>query len=445
MSGSINASKSNTDSNFKSVGEQSGIKAGDGGFDVNVKGNTDLKGGVIASTDKAVDEGRNTFTTGGALTSSDIQNKADYKASGFSVSMGSSGGSTGLSGGGIGKDQGSASSTTAAGISGLAGNAAVRTGDAPTGIGKIFDADKVQKDINAQVQITQAFGQQASQAVGDYTQGQMKALRERYASAASPQEKAALQVQVDELRMQSQVMNVLIGAVTGLGGTALAKETLSAVAEEMRKLTIEDSKKFAGITDGVTTLTNTSGVSVGGAWDLKPEKIGGTRADPDGLCGKSNERCVVQRDANLDPILDASGKTQLVYNADGKMQFAAKDDNGNPMSLAAFLESPAGQKMAGATGGIQGWTGTLFGFPYPPGGLIDKLHEAFGGPHDHIGGKVSGLYDEGNIKRGMTKAEDTLRQAWSGVALVPSAPFAMATLLPPEVWKAISILLGAAK
>lgn len=34
---------------------------------------------------------------------------------------------------------------------------------------------------------------------------------------------------------------------------------------------------------------------------------------------------------------------------------------------------------------------------------------------------------------------------WTAVALVPSAPFAAATLLPSEVWQAISILLKEAK
>ena len=378
-------------------------------------------------------QGRNAFTTGGTLTLSDIENKADYKASGFSVSESSSGGSAGVSGAGIGKDKDSAASTTHASISGIAGNAAMRTGDGPTGIDRIFDADKVQKDIQAQVQITQAFGQQASQAVGDYTQGPMKALRERHASAATPQEKAALQVQMDELRMQTQVMNVLIGAVTGLGGTALARETLSAAAEEMRKLTIEDSKKFAGITDGVTTLSNTSGVSAGGAWDLTPVKAGGTRADQDGMCGKSNERCATDDDGSLR------------LNDKGLVQFNASKDGVN-MSLAAFLESPEGKKMEGITGGIQGVKGTLFGIPYPADGWQDKLIEAFAGTHDHIGGRLSGLYDQqGNIKQGMAGVERTTYDTWAAAALAPSAPFAMAALLSPEVWKAISILLEAAK
>ena len=41
--------------------DQSGIKAGDEGFDVKVKGNTDLTGAVIASTDAAIDCETNTL------------------------------------------------------------------------------------------------------------------------------------------------------------------------------------------------------------------------------------------------------------------------------------------------------------------------------------------------------------------------------------------------
>lgn len=39
---------------FKSASEQSGLKAGDGGFIVDVKQNTTLIGGVSVSSDKAV-------------------------------------------------------------------------------------------------------------------------------------------------------------------------------------------------------------------------------------------------------------------------------------------------------------------------------------------------------------------------------------------------------
>ncbi|MGU3776406.1 hemagglutinin repeat-containing protein [Burkholderia metallica] len=94
VSGNISQQKMNSD--YATVVEQSGIKAGDGGYQVDVKGNTDLKGGVIASNDKAVQDGKNSLTTA-TLTTSDIQNHASYDAS----SVGISGGY----GGGIGKNQ----------------------------------------------------------------------------------------------------------------------------------------------------------------------------------------------------------------------------------------------------------------------------------------------------------------------------------------------------
>ena len=66
---------------------------------------------------------------------------------------------------------------TQSAISGMAGNTAARTGDAETGINKIFDADRVQKEINAQTQITQLFGQQAPKAAAEFAQNRAKALR----------------------------------------------------------------------------------------------------------------------------------------------------------------------------------------------------------------------------------------------------------------------------
>ena len=87
-------SSQNMHSEYASVSEQSGIKAGDGGFQVEVAGNTDLKGAVIASTDKAVADGKNTLDTG-TLTSSDIKNKAEYDATSINLS-GGYGGDIGL-------------------------------------------------------------------------------------------------------------------------------------------------------------------------------------------------------------------------------------------------------------------------------------------------------------------------------------------------------------
>jgi len=94
MGGSINYSKSTMNSDFASVMEQSGIKAGDDGFKVNVAGNTDLKGGAIASSEKAIADDKNSLTTG-SITQSDIQNRASYQAQSISIGGGYSGGKSG--------------------------------------------------------------------------------------------------------------------------------------------------------------------------------------------------------------------------------------------------------------------------------------------------------------------------------------------------------------
>jgi filamentous hemagglutinin len=103
--------------------------------------------------------------------------------------------------------------------------------------------------------------------------------------------------------------------------------------------------------------------------------------------------------------------------------------------------------MRGLTGGVQGYTGTLFGKPYEKGSWQDKLIESFAGTHDVIGGKLTGLYDDkGNIKQGMSDTERAIyNYGVTTAAIVPSIPFAAAQGLPPEVWNAISILLKAAK
>ena len=76
------ASKGNMKSHYESVINQAGIRAGGEGFDISVKDNTDLKGGVIGS-DASKD--KNTLTTG-TLSWEDKENKADYKAGGMGVS-----------------------------------------------------------------------------------------------------------------------------------------------------------------------------------------------------------------------------------------------------------------------------------------------------------------------------------------------------------------------
>jgi filamentous hemagglutinin len=136
--------------NFASIGEQSGIRAGDGGFDVDVKGNTTLRGGVISSTQEAVDEKRNSFKSG-SLTMEDLQNHDTFRGSGYSVNVSTS--STG-NGAGVGSKDVDQSSTTRSGTSGIAGNTEVRTGVDTSNALKATDVGQAMRDVNAQVLIT---------------------------------------------------------------------------------------------------------------------------------------------------------------------------------------------------------------------------------------------------------------------------------------------------
>lgn len=160
-------------------------------------------------------------------------------------------------------------------------------------------------------------------------------------------------------------------------------------------------------------------------------KLGGTRLDLDGLCGADNSRCKTEADGALN------------LNSRDVVQFDAEKVG---MSLEQFLQTSQGKKLAGATGGIQGAKGILFGVPYEPGSWQDKLIEAFAGTHDYVGGTISGLYDEeGNATRGRGPAQSAIQDRWSEVAIPLTLPFAAAQALPHDVWRAISVLLRGAR
>lgn len=128
-SASFSQSKGNASGSYAGVNEQAGIHAGDGGFNINVTGNTDLKGGLIASD---ADASKNALTTG-SLSFSDIQNQSHYDASSSGFSAGATigdggmnysthGSTSGKNAGGAApmlgqNDSGSDSATTKSGVS----------------------------------------------------------------------------------------------------------------------------------------------------------------------------------------------------------------------------------------------------------------------------------------------------------------------------------------
>lgn len=325
FSASASYASSKVNGDYASVIEQSGIQAGDGGFQIKVGGNTDLKGGVIASTQAAVDAGANRLQTG-TLTASELVNHSSYSATGISLSGGYSYGGTagkasgteasGQSGSTVNNGQdwswqnyGTGSSGAAAGISqksghdrattasGLSGgtlvitdeagqqartgesveqrlaslNREVVTGDSANGLVKAWDGQKLQQQVEAGAQITATFGQQASRAVGDYAQKQMDtatSLRLQAGATSDPDQKAQLIAQADQLESQwgeSGSLRVLAHTVIG-GLTGGVEGAAGAAGGTLTAPKVAEALKEAGVAGGLAdALTALASTTVGAA------------------------------------------------------------------------------------------------------------------------------------------------------------------------------------
>ncbi|MBR5940611.1 MAG: hemagglutinin repeat-containing protein, partial [Neisseriaceae bacterium] len=85
-SGNIGYNQSKINADYASVNEQSGIFAGDDGYQIHIKNHTDLTGGLITSTANAEQNGKNSFATG-TITFADLANKAEYSGNGFGIGV----------------------------------------------------------------------------------------------------------------------------------------------------------------------------------------------------------------------------------------------------------------------------------------------------------------------------------------------------------------------
>lgn len=435
--GNASYGSSRIDSDYRSVTEQSGLKAGDGGFDVRVGGHTDLTGAVIASSDTAVQNGANRFSTG-SLSLRDIGNQADYDAKGIGVGIGAGYGNEGEhtsqgTSSGIGKDSGQAASTTATGISGIAGNTSVRSGDTETGIQKIFDADRVQKEIDVQVAITQKFNELAPKAAADYANDKVIALRRQAEDETDPGRKTELEAEAKKWAPNGSyniAMNIIIGAAGG-GSTgtlsSVAKESLSWAANEMRQAMIKDSRTFKGICVAGTDdcISNASGISDGVNGDNF--KLAGGRIVLEKWC--ANNRCTT------DDTTD-SGYTE---NPNGTVIFhPGKNDQGTQLTINEFIQK--NPEWISSMGGHQGGEGVMsllgISFTYKPGSIFDRLDESYSGTHDMLNSFI--WYDKlGNGKNLDDEQSGIFGEITNITNIAPATPFAMSVLLPPGVWNAI--------
>ncbi|MGQ6235732.1 hemagglutinin repeat-containing protein [Serratia sp. IR-2025] len=307
-SGSANfsASKDKLHSNFDSVKEQTGLFAGQGGYDVKVKEHTQLDGAVIASQ---ADKEKNRLDTG-TLGWTDIHNQADYSAthSGGSFSTGGPVGKdllTNMAGGMLSgaNHSGHAEGTTKAGVS--EGTLIVRdtgkqqqdvaqlnrdTEHANDGsISPIFNKEKEQNRLK-QAQLIGEIGGQAMDVIR--TQGDIAGLkaqkdpaalaqaREQLEKSGKPTNDAAVMQRAYDNAMRQygtgsdlqKAAQAVTGALTALAGNNLAGALASGaspyLATEIKKRVGEDNMAANAmahaVLDAVTAQLNNQSAAAGG-------------------------------------------------------------------------------------------------------------------------------------------------------------------------------------
>lgn len=220
-SASVSMQNGRASGSYAGVNEQSGIQAGDGGFDITVKGNTDLKGAYIAST---ATPDKNRLTTG-TLTFSDIQNHSEYDASSFGVSAGGGVGNGGnnyathgaTSGKNTGgalplyvSESGSSDATTKSAIS--AGGIEITdranqkqdlaalerdTSNLNGAVSKTPDLQQVLGSQSDLINAAQAAAEAVAKQIGNYADGKEKAAREAAGKASDPELKAQYELEAN--------------------------------------------------------------------------------------------------------------------------------------------------------------------------------------------------------------------------------------------------------
>ncbi|WP_080418024.1 hemagglutinin repeat-containing protein [Burkholderia ubonensis] len=333
-SASFSSSHGNANGDYAGVNEQAGIQAGEGGFNVNVKGNTDLTGAAIAST---ADPSKNTLTTG-TLTYRDIENHSTYNADSSGLSAGAGVGVTGkaigpgsVSGsGGVTpmisqSDSGNEHATTRSGVSAGAINITNAAGqtqdmanlnrDTSNLNGSVSKTPDVQHLLDQQADLmnaTQAAGQVVAQGIGAYADTKQKeAQRAADAAKASGDTtaQAAYQAEADswaEGGTNRVYLHIAGGAlIGGLGGGGVGSAAQGAAGAGLAALladqTAQAAKEVAGATDSTLAGKVSGNVLVGALGWL----VGGTA----GAATASNVNLYNQwNHTDTDTLEEASGQ-----------------------------------------------------------------------------------------------------------------------------------------
>ena len=291
-SGDYSQSKINAE--HRSVSEQSGLFAGEDGFDVQVGGHTQLTGGIITSVQSAEAQGKNRFQSG-TISQTDLHNISKYDGSsiGFGASVALSGetlgqgaqnnsklttvadkNSQGFNGVGYGRDSDHQESTTHSGIgtrniiltnetgqlakTGYGTDKAIqlaytdiRTEDASQHSGSLknrFDADKVQSELDLQREVSQQFSHNADIVRAEFNKD-LDALNEKIKTEKDPEKQKEYEQQRDKLQQRQVFFNMVVAALSaptdsaaGIAAATAAPAISYGIGQEFKNNKLKNEK-----------------------------------------------------------------------------------------------------------------------------------------------------------------------------------------------------------
>jgi len=303
----------------------------------------------------------------------------------------------------------------------------VTTDNAEQHSGKLenhFDKDKVMKELNIQVKVTQDFRKNAFSMIDDYVLPKQAELRKQIKEAKTEEEKTALYGAIYKLQYQKRLLETVVGIAAGSPDVAITQGTLQLAATKMREETLANSRLFKGIKDAKTGQVYRNDSYDSGYFD--GVKLGGVRLDINAICNPNVGNCI--------------------HNDDGTITFEGGDKY--PTLDKVFTpNNDFASDFYGPTGGHQpekgGWY-LPFGItiPYEKGSLSDMAVESFAGTHDLLGGQMWGWYD----KQGNTVPKNKLTGVASDittvVAIPVSAPFALSDVLSSDTFELLMKIGG---
>jgi len=138
-------------------------------------------------------------------------------------------------------------------------------------------------------------------------------------------------------------------------------------------------------------------------------------------------RAETARSSSLDPLgRNTSGKS-VGFNGDGKKYAGARFNPENPDAWPAPL------------GGDQGGQGKIFGFDYQAGSSIDRVFEAYAGPHDWLNGWT---YDSAGNLRSLNLVEQCTNTLTNPLNVVIATPIVASSVMPRAAYAASAIVYG---